>query len=57
MICSHSYIKSLGGFEDVQIKVSYGWFTLFNISGEEAKAVYQIWDDKGRGSLVFHFLA
>ena len=47
MICSHSYIKSLGGFEDVQIKVSYGWFTLFNISGEEAKAVYQIWDDKG----------
>lgn len=47
MIYSHSYIKSLGGFEDVQIKVSYGWLTLFNISGEEAETIYQISDDKG----------
>ena len=44
MIYSHSYIKGLGGFEDVQIKVGYGWFTLFNISGKEAKAINQIWD-------------
>lgn len=47
MIYSHSYIKGLGGFENVQIKVGFRWFTLFHISGEKTKVIYHDWEDKG----------
>lgn len=51
MIYSHSYIKGLGGFENVQRKVGYGWFIQFN-TWEESKAIYQIW--VGTGNTLLH---